>query len=451
MITIKRGLDLPIRGVPEPTIDRAPGATTVALLGDDYVALRPKVEVREGEQVRLGQVLLRDKRVEGVCHTSPGCGRVVGIHRGAKRVLQSIVVELDGDEEETFAAYAESDLARLARQQVVENLVRSGLWTALRTRPYSRVPSPGSVPRSLFVTAMDTNPLAAPPEMIIEETDETWRRFVCGLEVLRRLSDGPTYVCRAPGTLARLDEVKGLEIREFAGPHPAGLPGTHIHFLDPVHVGKSVWHVGYQDVMAIGGLFLTGRLPVERVVALGGPAVRRPRLLRTRLGANLTELVHDELDEGPVRVVSGSVLTGHQALPPCDYLGRYHLQVSALPDRDERRFLGWSNPFRDKFSVKRVFWTALLGRRHRFAFTTSREGSLRPMVPIGSYERVMPLDILPTQLLRALLTDNTERAIELGCLELDEEDLALCSFVCPGKIEYGPILRRNLAAIEKEE
>ncbi len=450
MITIKKGLELPILGEPVATIDETPGVRTVALLGDDYVGMKPQIVVREGEEVKLGQVLFHDKRRPGVSYTSPGCGRVAGVHRGAKRAFLSIVIELEGEEEETFSSYLEDDFPRLTREQVEADLLRSGLWTSLRTRPYSKVPPPGSVPHAIFVTAMDTNPLAARAETVIEQSDDTAWHFVHGLTILRHLTDGPLYVCRAPQTLPRLDGIQGIAVRDFAGPHPAGLPGTHIHFLDPVHMRKTVWHIGYQDVMAVGRLFLSGRLPVERIVAVGGPAARRPRLLRTRLGANLGDLLDKEADEGSVRVISGSVLSGRKSELPCDFLGRYHVQVSALADVAERAFFGWVNPLRSKFSVKRVFANAFFGGPGKLALTTSREGSGRPMVPIGSYEKVMPLDVIPTFLLRALLVGNTEQAVDLGCLELDEEDLALCSFVCPGKIEYGPILRKNLTTIEKE-
>ena len=288
--------------------------------------------------------------------------------------------------------------------------------------------------------------LAAAPDPIIlaHEND-----FANGVLSLTKLTEGPVYVCKAVGTAVPNVRSDAVQVVDFEGPHPAGLPGTHIHFLDPVGPQKTVWHLNYQDVIAIGKLFATGRLWVERTIALGGPVVKSPRLLQTRIGACLRDLLQGELEEGENRIISGSILGGRQASGVLDYLGRYHLQISALAEGREREFLGWQKPGADKFSVKNVF-TAQLTPRKLFDFTTSTEGSERAMVPVGSYEKVMPLDILPTQILRALIVGDTDQAQALGCLELDEEDLALSTFVCPGKYEYAPLLRNNLDQIEKE-
>ena len=447
MIRIKKGLDLPIEGQPEQTIDEEPTVGAVALVGDDYVGMKPSLSVSEGDAVKLGQVLFEDRKTPGVRYTSPGCGVVSKIYRGAKRRFQSIVVELDGQDEETFADYSHTELDHLTAEQVRDNLLQSGLWTALRTRPYSKVPSPEQAPRALFVTAIDTNPLAPDPAVVIAGAEQD---FLYGLRVLRHLTEGPLYLCRAPGAAVPGDELDFVTVEEFSGPHPAGLPGTHIHFLYPVGDHRTVWYINYQDVIAVGRLFTTGRLFVDRVVSLAGPSVVRPRLVRTRLGARIGDLTRNELHQGEVRVLSGSVLSGRIAADHLDFLGRYHLQVSALPEGGEREFLGWLMPGRDKFSVKRVFASAFAPAGHRFRFTTSLQGSRRAMVPIGTYESVMPLDVIPTFLLRALIIGDTEQAQALGCLELDEEDLALCTFVCPGKYEYGPLLRKALTQIEKE-
>ncbi len=449
MISITRGLDLPITGEPKQTIETGPAVTKVALVADDYIGMKPTMIVKQGDSVRLGQLLFEDKKNPGVRFTSPGCGTVAAINRGAKRALQSVIIELERNEEETFQSYHDSDLSALTREQVRDNLLNSGLWTCLRTRPYGKLPHPESVPHSLFVTVMDSNPLAADPEMIIGENEPA---FVYGLQVVRHLTEGTLFLCKAPGTTIAGSDLDFVTVEEFSGPHPAGLPGTHIHFLDPVSDKKTVWHLNYQDVIAIGKLFATGKLSVERVISLGGPSVKNPRLLRTRIGANTGDLTREELEgeKEDNRVVSGSVLSGRTAVAPIDFLGRFHLQLSALPEGRDRVFLGWHRPGFDKFSVKRVFASAFLGARKKFRFNTSTEGSKRAMVPIGMFDKVMPLDIIPTFLLRALIVEDTEQAQALGCLELTEEDLALCTFVCPGKYEYGPILRHNLLSIEKE-
>lgn len=446
MIKIKKGLDLPIAGRPIQKIYDGPTISHVAVLGEEYVGMRPSMRVKEGEQVRKGQPLFEDKKNPGVIFTAPASGTVVAINRGEQRVLQSVVIKAEGAEQVTFNRYEPNDLAELSRETVEQQLLVSGLWVALRTRPFSKAPTPGSEPLAIFVTAIDTNPLAADPQLIIHSEREM---FNAGLSVLARLTKGKVHVCQASGGKLGGHSSGQVTFNEFAGPHPAGLPGTHIHFLEPVSLQKQVWHLNYQDVIAIGKLFINGELSCERVVALGGPQVQNPRLVRTCLGASLEELVKGELAEGENRVLSGSVLNGHIAQGPHAWLGRFHLQVSVLLEGREKELFGWVMPGKDKFSITRTTLGHFL--KHKlFNFSTDTNGGERAMVPIGNYERVMPLDILPTLLLRDLLAGDTDGAQALGCLELDEEDLALCTYVCPGKYEYGPVLRQVLTRIEQE-
>ena len=460
MIPIKRGLDLPISGVPVQEVSAAPGSRRVAIVGDDYIGMKPALEVAVGEVVRRGQRLLTDRKNPGVVFTAPGGGTVVEINRGPKRVFESLVIEVAGGEHEPveeFEPVAESMIGEISAERVRDTLVSSGLWTAFRQRPFSIVPPVDSVPKAIFVTAIDTNPLAADVSVVLAAREAD---FVLGLRALRRLGEMPLYLVTAPGAEVAGRDEPGVIHETFAGPHPAGLPGTHMHFLCPVNEHRVAWHIGYQDVVAIGSLLRSGRLDCERVVALCGPAARQPRLLRTRLGAGLTELVEGESEGEAIRVISGSVLAGRSASASQAYLGRYHLQVSLLPEAVEREWLGWQKPGGDKFSVTRAFVGSalfaidrLLGRSSptsRYRFNTSLNGSDRAMVPIGSYERVMPLDVIPTFLLRALVVGDTEQARALGALELDEEDLALCTYVCPGKYDYGTLLRRNLEDIRHE-
>ncbi len=444
MIKIKRGLDLPLAGAPEQRIEPARAVRSVAVLGCDYHGMKPTMAVQVGDRVKLGQVLFSDKKNPGVHFTAPGAGVVSAIHRGEQRVLQSVVIDLEGDDAVEFARYDAAQLPALDPQAVRDNLQQSGLWTALRTRPFSKVPAVDAVPSSIFVTAIDTHPLAADPAVVIGERPAD---FANGLAVLARL--GKVHLCKASGVGLSGEVQANVQPHEFAGPHPAGLAGTHIHFLDPVSAGKSVWQIGYQDVIAIGALFSRGQLDVTRVVALGGPVVDKPRLLRTRLGASLEELAAGELQAGSNRIISGSVLGGRTSRGAFAFLGRYHVQVSCLHEGRERELLHYLRAGVNKHSVLNIFVSKLMGGR-KLAMDTSTNGSPRAMVPVGNYEAVMPLDILPTQLLRYLIVGDTEMAQKLGCLELDEEDLALCTYVCAGKYEYGPILRDNLARIEKE-
>jgi len=444
MIKLKHGLDLPITGAPAQRIEAARPVRSVAVIGFDYHGMKPTMEVQVGDRVKLGQLLFTDKKTPGVRYTAPGAGVVSAIHRGEKRVLQSLVIDLGGDEQETFAQYPVEQLESLSDAQVRDNLQNSGLWTALRTRPFSKVPALDAVPSSIFVTAIDTHPLAADPAVVIAEHAAD---FENGLKVLGNLAK--VFLCKADSVNLPGEKLAKVQSEAFSGPHPAGLPGTHIHFLDPVSVSKSVWQIGYQDVIAVGKLFTSGQLFVERVVALAGPVVEKPRLVRTRVGANLQELTAGELQPGFNRVISGSVFGGRTAQGAFAYLGRYHNQVSCLAEGNDREMMHYLRAGVNKHSVLNVFVSKLTSAK-LFNFTTTTNGSPRAMVPVGNYEAVMPLDILPTQLLRSLIVADTEMAQKLGCLELDEEDLALCTYVCAGKYEYGPILRDNLTRIEKE-
>ena len=375
---------------------------------------------------------------------APGAGIVEAINRGARRSLQSVVIRLEGDDREEFSCVESAKLGELATEKVRNNLLASGLWTALRTRPFSKIPAPETTPRAIFVTAIDTSPLAPDPAVVIADAHNS---FVDGLAIVAKLTEGPVYVCTAGKSDITVPDAAPLRHAEFTGPHPAGLVGTHIHFLEPVSETKTVWHLGYQDVIAIGRFFVTGSLPTERIIALAGPLIKSPRLLRTRAGASTADIVDGQLLPGKKRVISGSVLAGRRATGPVAWLGRYHTQITALPEGGEREFLSFARPGNHKFSAIRAYTSHLL-HRGPWEFTTSQNGSPRAMVSIGTFEKIMPLDILATPLLKALLVEDTDSARDLGCLELDEEDLALCSFVCNGKYEYGPFLRINLTEIE---
>jgi len=444
MITIKKGLDVPVKGAPQQVIHDGPSIKTVATLGEEFVGMRPTMFVKVGDRVKKGQVIFSDKKNLGVKFTAQSAGVVKEINRGEKRVLQSVVIEVDGDDKETFTSYSASELSSISRDNVVNNLVESGLWTALRTRPFSKVPAVDSTAAAIFVSAMDTNPLAADPEVVIGEQAEAFKN---GLTILSRLTSGEVFVSKAPG--ANIPVADAVQVNEFAGKHPAGLVGTHIHFLKPVSVDKFVWHLGYQDVIAFGKLFTSGELDSTRVISLAGPAAKKPRLVRTVLGASTAELTAGESENGELRVVSGSLLMGSTAAAVHGYLGRYHVQIALILEGREKEFVGYMYPGPNKFSVTRAYMSHFFPKK-LFNMTTTTNGSERAMVPIGNFERVMPLDILPTMLLRDLVAGDTDTAQQLGALELDEEDLALCTFVCPGKTDYGVHLRDCLTTIEKE-
>lgn len=448
----KRGLDLPISGKPKEGDVEAVSCSTVALLADDYVGMKPSMKVKEGDSVKRGQVLFEDRKNPGVLFTAIGAGTVVAVNRGERRALQSVVIELNDSDgaADGEVVYPSFDAAKKGTDKsgLTALLVESGMWTAIRMRPFSKVPSPQSSPAAIFVTAMDSNPLSPAPESIIG-AQKAYMEL--GLKALQTLADGkPVFYCKADGAKLPVDNLHGAEIHEFAGKHPAGTVGFHIHRILPVSRSRVAWYLGYQDVIAIGALLETGKLFVDRTISVAGPGAQKPGLVKTRLGASVDTLVKNQLAAEDVAVVSGSVLHGRSASGAIQgYLGRYHNQISLLKNDRSRRFLGWLAPGFNRFSVTRLFGGTLMPGKS-FALTTDRFGGHRTPVPFGSYDKVMAFDLMPVFLLRALLSNDLESAEQLGALELDEEDVALLTFVCPSKNEYGEVLRDVLTQIEKE-
>jgi Na+-transporting NADH:ubiquinone oxidoreductase subunit A len=448
-IRIRKGFDVPVAGEPEQIVYPGAPVRNVALCGVDYVGLRPRLLVKVGEPVGLGQPLWQDKRDPDVCYPSPGRGVVKAINRGARRTLESVVVNLgdSGASDVVFEALTPGQIGNLDHEQVAERMLQSGLWTALRTRPFGRVPPSDSRPRAIFVTAIDTRPLAPDPAVVVARDVE---HFAIGLEVLTHLTEGAVWLCTAPNWNVSVPGIDRVRRAKFSGPHPAGLPGTHMHFLAPVDANHVNWHIGYQDVTALGRLFRRGDIQTERVVSLCGVCVNEPRLVTTRLGASLEEVLRDGgCETETCRVISGSVLGGRAATGTLAYLGRYHDQVSVFREGGRSFVFGWTGLFPRRFTTAPTF-ARRTGHRKRYTFSTTQNGRFTGMLPMRVFDRVMPLDILPSPLLRALLVRDSDRAQALGCLELDEEDLALCSFVCPAKNDYGTALRINLDRIEKE-
>ena len=437
LIRIKKGLDIPVAGAPAQVTDKTVSTESIAVIGQDYPGLKPRLHVEQGQRVKLGELLFTDK-ISGVRYTSPGCGITSQIHSGPRHSLNSITIALDGNDEENFPHIPEQDLSRLDPDSIRKQLQDSGLWSAFRTRPFNAPPAIQSQPHAMFITAMDTNALSADPAVIIANYPQD---FFNGLTILSRLAEVPVFVCKSPGTDIPVPDLQKIKIVEFSGPHPAGLPGTHIHYLFPAGYDRPVWHINYQDVIAVGKLFTTGRLWVNRIVSLAGPQVQRPRLIHTRIGANIDELVKDELKPGNNCIVSGPLISGRRVQHVHSALGRYHLQISAI--------ISNSNSKGSLFTINSLLPAFLRKHRH-YNFTDATHGKQRPLLPLGNFERIFPLDMFPTALLKALLFEDLEMAQSMGCLELDEEDLALCSFVCCSKQDYGMALSQCLTRIQAE-
>ncbi|MEM1052734.1 MAG: Na(+)-translocating NADH-quinone reductase subunit A [Pseudomonadota bacterium] len=442
---LKKGLDLPVAGAPQQQIFTGPQITRAAMLGGDYIGLKPRLAVQEGDLVGAGAPLFAHKDTPETYITSPISGRVTAINRGYRRALVSVVVQADeaAPAPLNFSSVGSAD----ERDGIVERLCRAGLWTSFRTRPYSKVPAPADVPHAIYITAIDTEPLAPDPALTIAESESAFAR---GLEAIAKLSYGKTHLCQADEVVLPGADIPGVEIARFAGPHPAGLAGTHVHFIEPPSANRTVWTIGYQDVIAIGHLMQTGRPNFERVVSLCGPLAREPRLVRTVMGASFKELLEAEYNPNlPSRVISGSILSGKAPeVEGAAFLSRYARQVTIIEEDHKQIPLGWVRPMFSKFAYQPVLGS--MHRRKPHPFTSNLNGGRRAMVPLGTFEELMPQDFLPTQLLRALLVMDTDSAQALGALELDEEDLGLVGFACPAKYEYGMALRDCLTKIERE-
>ena len=449
MIKIKKGLNIPINGEPTEDINVSKNSRSVAILGDDYVGMKPTMLVEEGEDVKLGQPLFEDKKNPGVIFTSPAGGKVESINRGERRALQSVVIEISKTEESVeFNSYSDTEISQASTEEIRKQLIDSGMWTSFRTRPYSKIPNINSLPANLFISALDTQPLSPNPEFIINLKLES---FNFGVTVLRKLLDCPIHVSVGENSSLPITENDNLNLHTFSGPHPAGLVGTQMHFISPASLSNINWSLGYQDVIAIGELFKTGQISVQRIISIAGPQVINPSYFQTRLGACTDEITAGELTQRENRIISGSVISGREAIGPYAYLGRYHNQISVVaePNSKDREFMNWLTPGPRKFSKIPLFLSSLFPNKI-FKFKALMNGSDRPIVPIGVYEEVLPLKVLPAMLLRNVVLMDTEKIQALGGLELDEEYLSLCSFVCPGKYDFGSLLRAGLTKIELE-
>ena len=449
MIRIKKGLDIPIYGTPAEDIVDSKKSRSVAVLGNDYVGMKPTMLVEEGDSVSLGQPLFEDKKNPGVLITSPAGGKIEAINRGDRRALQSIVIEVEAEEKaEEFKSFTIEELVSATSKSVRHQLITSGMWAAFRTRPYSKIPTVDSSPSNVFISVLDTEPLSPDPEKIVNLRLED---FNFGISVLKRLIDCPIHISVSENSSLEIIEDEQVKKHRFSGPHPAGLVGTHMHYISPASLTNVNWTIGYQDLMAIGSLFKTGYVSTERVIALSGPQVNEPRYIKTRLGACTDELTAGELTQRENRIISGSVISGREAIGSYAYLGRYHNQISVIaePNSKDREFMNWLTPGPRKFSKIPLFLSSLFPKKF-FKFKALMNGSDRPIVPIGVYEEVLPLNMLPAMLLRNVVLMDTEKIQDLGGLELDEEDLSLCSYVCPGKYDFGSLLRAGLNKIEVE-
>lgn len=443
---IKQGRDIKLKGAAPKEIVPLSLPRQVAVIPSDFRGIKASLCVKVNDVVKVGTPLFEDKHCPEIKIVSPVSGRVVAIDRGDKRFLQDILLESDGRQEpQVFRKFSVSEIPGLSKGDVEKTLLQSGLWPVLRQRPFSKVAHPHESPKSIFVHAMNTEPLAADVDFILQGKEE---QFQTGLNVLQRLTKGKVYLCARNGSRSKaLTQARGVETHYFAGPHPAGNVSTHIHYLDQIRKGEHVWYVEAQDVLRIGSLFLEGVYSPERVVAVTGEGASRRFYARTIPGAPVSLLLKGSDLEG-MRCVSGSVLAGKD-VGKNGFLSFYDSQVTVIPEGGKRTFLGWLSPGFDKYTFSRTFVSSFLPEK-AVSLTTDKHGSDRAIVLNHIYDSLVPLDIMVYFLLKAVIGGDIEEAEKLGILECDGEDFALCSFACPSKTDVGGIIREGLELIEQE-
>jgi len=445
IIKIKRGLDIKLKGKAEKTFQKADQSGLYAIKPTDFIGLTPKLNVKAGDAVKVGTPLFHDKNRPGIKFVSPVSGKVIDVNRGEKRKILAVIVESDGKDDSIL--FTASDPAGLSREKITETLLESGMWPMIRQRPYSVIADPSHSPKAIFISGFDSAPLAPDTDFIMKGLE---KEFQTGINALKKLTVGKIHLslplaAKDSSVLAKTDNV---EIHYFSGPHPSGNVGIQIHHIDPLNKGEEVWVVSPQDVAAIGKLFQEGRIENDLTIAVAGSEVLKPAYYKVKRGTSVSNILKDNISNGDLRLISGDVLSGTQILKD-GFLGFYDNEISVIPEGNYYEFLGWALPGIGKFSTSRSFISWLTPSK-QYALDTNLKGGERAYVMTGEYERVLPMDIYPVQLIKAILAENIDKMEQLGIYEVVEEDLALCEFVCTSKVEVQSILRKGLDLIKKE-
>ncbi len=446
VIKIKRGLDIQLQGKAEKIFIKASPAEFYGVKPTDFHGIIPKLDVAVGQKVNAGSQLFHDKNRPEIIITSPVSGVVKSINRGDRRRILEVVVQKNGDEI-TYERFAQGNPLDMTREQVIRNLLKSGLWPAIRQRPYDIIASPDEEPKSIFISAFDTAPLAPDYDFVVKESGV---EFQTGINALAKLTKGNIHLninAEYPASQV-FTNADNVQINSFTGPHPAGNVGIQIHHIDPINKGETVWYISPQDVITIGRLFLNGVYDASKIVALCGSEVLNPRYFRLLHGSSISNIIKDNLNEECPRFISGNVLTGTR-IESDGYIGYYDSQVTVIPEGYHYEFLGWAMPGFKKYSTTRTFWSWMLpGKEYRL--DTNLNGGNRAFVMTGKYEKVLPMDIYPMHLLKAILTEDIDMMENLGIYEVSPEDFALCEFVCTSKTEIQKIIRDGLDLMIKE-
>ena len=445
-INITKGLNLSLEGeIAHQVLPEVKSPTSrIAILGKDFHGIRPTMFVSEGQQVVQGEKLFEDKKNPGYFHLSPVNGTVSEINRGDRRSFLSMVIEKINDD----STFQVDTAFEKTNEQVLNFLNNFGLLSLFKTRPFSKVPSVGSLPNKIFISLIDSNPLSFDPELVLRENLEAFNK---GLEIISYLPKEGTHIGISGNNSLELYESENINYCTFSGLHPIGLVGTQINKISPASLTNQIWTIGYQELIKIGKTILTGYQSNEKYISVSGSQVFRPEILLTDFGACVKELTAGKLAEEDNRLISGSVLCGHLCEGPLAYLSSFSNQLTVIREanKNDREFLNWLRPEIKKHSSLRMFFASAL-KNYKYNLTSALNGGFRAIVPVGIYEEIFPMNLMITQLLKAIVTEDTELAQSLGVLELDEEDLALCTYSCPSKYDYGLILRNILEKIEKD-
>ncbi len=447
VITLRKGLDINLEGKPQPTVADAPRAAEYAVSPLDFEGVTPKLLVKAGDKVKAGTPLFFNKNDQRVLFTSPVSGCVAAINRGEKRKVLSVTVTPDG--EGRSEEFGRPDLGAVTREEVVELLLRSGLWPMIVQRPYGIIADPSDTPRAIFVSAFDSAPLAPDYNFVLREEKHNLQT---GIEVLRKLTPGKVHLSVRAKAEGDMPSLAGAELHSFAGKHPVGNVGVQIHHIAPINKGEKVWTVNIQDLAIIGRLFNTGRVDMTRIIAVTGSEVEKPAYVRTAAGARCDSIlggnVKAQKEGDSVRIISGNVLTGTKTAMD-GFLGYYANQLTVIPEGDKYELLGWAMPRFGKFSVSRSYFSWLCPKK-AYKLDTNLHGGERPFVVTGLYEQYLPMDIYPMYLLKACLAGDIDKMENLGIYEVVEEDFALCEFVDPSKIEIQQIIRDGINLMIRE-
>ncbi|MFA5088617.1 MAG: Na(+)-translocating NADH-quinone reductase subunit A [Candidatus Omnitrophota bacterium] len=447
VIHIRKGKDLRLKGAAEKRIEETVPPQTVAILPLDFRGVIPRLLIQPGQTVKVGTPLFEDHNVPEIKIVSPASGEIVAIRRGDKRVLQEIIIKTDGKQGlERFREFDASAIKNCSREDIIQVLLRGGVWPCLRQRPFSKIANPQDRPKCIFVQAMNTEPLALDVDVLLRDRDA---EFQLGLEIIKKLTAGEIHLCfSSTAKSTALTHAPGVVRHLFSGPHPAGNVSTHIHYIDPIKKGDIVWYLQAEDVLRIARLFREGLFSPEKVVAVTGEGVSRRVYKKTIIGASLADIIPGS-PPGGLRYISGSVLRGENVGRE-GFLHFYDSQVTVIPEGGKREFLGWLSFGIKKFSLTRTLASSFFPSSRELSLDTDNHGSKRSIILNDIYDPYVPLDILVYFLVRAILSGDLEEAERLGLLECAEEDFSLCSFVCPSKVDIAEILRRGLAAAEKD-